>query len=206
MSEIQLLAECLSTQGEAESDGVKYIYMDDSTVYRFENNRMKKVSAAMLKRASKLMSTQGNLPNDIADKQVKPKRTSKKAAKVKPQPAEEEDEGEDELEQELPPPPPPTKKKPTRQPKPKQDTAAANSDLNEYYNNKAKMDYMTMEIERLNSKVTKLKQYKSIVNKITGAEYDPLPQEVNQQPAEQAVQQQERQQPRRGGSLFDDFI
>ena len=199
MSEIQLLSEALSTQGEAEAEGVKYIYMDDNTVYRFENNRMKKVSAAMLKKAAKFLQSQGALPNDIAEKAPKPKKGAKKAAKVKPQPVEEEEEAEEPDDEPAPPPPP----KPARKNKAKAVAPAPISppvDLDEYYNAKHKMEYMSLEIDRLTNKVNRLKQYKSIVNKITGGEYDP-PEPA---PQPQAQPQQVQQQPR-SRSLFDDW-
>ena len=47
-------------------------------------------------------------------------------------------------------------------------------DLNEYWQVKNKNEYMNNEIERLNNKVNKLKHYKTIVNKLTGGEYDPV--------------------------------
>lgn len=184
-SEVQLLAEALQTNGESESGGVKYIYMDDNTVYRFENNRMKKVSAAMIKKANKLLETQGALPNDA--KATPAKRGRKPAAKKvkqvpEPDPAldnedNENDENDAEEEEPEPEPKPKTKRKTatkatTRQTKPKANAGSGSIDIDEYYNNKNKMEFMSMELERLNNKVNKLKQYKSIVNKITGGEYE----------------------------------
>ena len=55
--ELQLLAEALNNGSEAEADGVKYVFMDENTVYRFENNRMKKVAAGLIKKANKLIKT-----------------------------------------------------------------------------------------------------------------------------------------------------
>lgn len=197
-SEIQLLAQALSTSGEAEANGVKYIYMDDSTIYRFENNRMKKVSAAMIKKANKLLESQGALPNDLKKTKAK-KAPAKKSSKVKEViPVEEEEseiegnEGEElsEDDEPAPPPPPKTKKKASvAAPKPKKTTSKKTDvlngsiDLNEYYNNKNRMEFMSIEIDRLTNKVNKLKQYKNIVNKITGGEYEaqdyePLPQQA----------------------------
>lgn len=204
--ELNLLAEALSTQGESEGDGVKYIYMDEATVYRFENNRMKKVSAAMLKKANKLLETQGNLPNDTPEKlrPKQPKQTKQTKRKQAPPTSDDEDNSiqPDAEEEEIPEPKPKKaaakKVTTTRVPKTKA-SDSANIDLNEYYNNKNKMEYMSLEIDRLTNKVNKLKQYKSIVNKITGGEYDPpdVPIQSNQQ------QQQYSQQPRQvNDSLF----
>ena len=207
--ELNLLAEALSTQGESENNGVKYIYMDESTIYRFENNRMKKVSATMIKKAHKLLETQGNLPNDA--KQPKKKAPKGKAKKVIPEPEPEDDEQQEEEEEDDEPAPPPPKKskkqpapvKPTKTRTPKVDTSA-NIDLNEYYNNKNRMEFMTMEIDRLTNKVNKLKQYKSIVNKITGGEYEAP--EVQYEPQSQYVQQSQYQQEPRGGRKINDSI
>lgn len=183
-SEVQLLAEALQTNGESESGGVKYIYMDDNTVYRFENNRMKKVSAAMIKKANKLLETQGVLPNDA--KTTPAKRGRKPAAKKtrqvpEPTSALNNEDDVDDAEESEPEPEPEPEPKPkrrtatkttTRQTKPKSNAGTGSIDIDEYYNNKNKMEFMSMELERLNNKVNKLKQYKSIVNKITGGEYE----------------------------------
>ena len=210
--ELNLLAEALSTQGESEGDGVKYIYMDEVTVYRFENNRMKKVSAAMLKKANKLLETQGNLPNDTPEKlrpkQPKQTKQSKRKQPVQQQLTDDEDNSiqpdvEEEEQPELPKPKKAAKKvTTTRVPKTKA-SDSANIDLNEYYNNKNKMEYMSLEIDRLTNKVNKLKQYKSIVNKITGGEYDPPDVPVYSQPTIPQQNQQYSQQPRQvNDSLF----
>ena len=200
-SELNLLAEALSTNGEAENNGVKYIYMDDSTVYRFENNRMKKVSAAMIKKANKLLETQGSLPNTTPSPTAKKstKRTKQQQQAPPPPPPEEQAEEEDDDEEQPAPPPPPKpakRAKATKRQTAVADTGAANIDLNEYYNNKNRMEFMTMEIDRLNNKISKLRQYKSIVNKITGGEYeapDYQPQLQPQQQQPQQFQQQPRQ-------------
>lgn len=200
-SELNLLAEALSTNGEAENNGVKYIYMDDSTVYRFENNRMKKVSAAMIKKANKLLETQGSLPNTTPSPTAKKstKRTKQQQQAPPPPPPEEQAEEEDDDEEQPAPPPPPKpakRAKATKRQTAVADTGAANIDLNEYYNNKNRMEFMTMEIDRLNNKISKLRQYKSIVNKITGGEYeapDYQPQLQQQQQQPQQFQQQPRQ-------------
>jgi len=208
-SELNLLSEALSTQGEAESGGVKYIYMDESTIYRFENNRMKKVSAAMIKKAHKLLESQGSLPNDV--KEPKKKATRGKVKKVVQEPEPEtEDEQEEEEEDDEPAPPPKKAKKQAAPPPPKKtrtpkvDTSA-NIDLNEYYNNKNRMEYMSLEIDRLTNKVNKLKQYKSIVNKITGGEYEAPEVQYNQQPQYQE-QQQYQEQSNRGRKINDSLF
>ena len=177
-NELQLLAEAISTNGEAESNGVKYIYMDDSTVYRFENNRMKKVSTTLLKKARTLISSQ-----DKPKQQPKAKTSKKSRVKQEqeqeqeqdePEPEQDEPEQEPEQDEQEQPKRELRSKPKTRIPKTTNPTSstAVNIDLNEYYNNKNKMEYMMKEMDRLNNKVNKLKQYKSIVNRITGGEYD----------------------------------
>ena len=229
-AELSLLAEALSTQGESEGDGVKYIYMDDQTVYRFENNRMKKVSAAMIKKANKLLEQQSVLPNDtpanLLPKQAKQRTTRAKASKVIPEPSEDVDEDNelppreafDREEDDDEPAPPPVKRAPAKRAtttattrKSSKVSDAANIDLNEYYNNKNKMEYMTLEIDRLNNKINKLKQYKSIVNKITGGEYDPdiqVPQYPPQQvpPQYQQYPNQREALDRRSSKIVNDDL
>lgn len=208
-SELNLLAEALSTNGEAESGGVKYIYMDDSTVYRFENNRMKKVSAAMIKKANKLLETQGSLPNTTPSPTAKKstKRTKQQAQAPPPPPPDEEQAEEEDVdeEQQAPPPPPPKPAKRAKQTKPKAAVvdSAANIDLNEYYNNKNRMEFMTMEIDRLNNKISKLRQYKSIVNKITGGEYEAPDYNQPQTQQTQQIPQQPMYQQRGGRQVCD---
>lgn len=186
-NDLQLLCNALSSQGEAEEDGVKFIYMDDSTVYRFENNRMKKVSKAMLNKANKLLASQSSYPGQeqptrqATKKTKQPTKQSKRTIKkVKDEDSEDEqdqDQDQDqELEQDQEPEPEiikPAIKKTTR--KPKQTSIQPSTiDLNEYWQVKSKNEYMNNEIERLNNKVNKLKHYKTIVNKLTGGEYDPV--------------------------------
>ena len=183
--DLQLLVNALTSQNECEADGVKFIYMDDNTVYRFENNRMKKVSAALLKKAHKLISTQQAQPQAPASSQeldddepepVKPKRT-RKAAKVIPQePSDNDDEDE------------PEPVKPKRATRNTRNVPSPNIDLNEYYNTKNRLEFMNVELDRLTNKVNKLKQYKSIVNKITGGEYD-IDVNIPQAPSQQAQAQ-----------------
>ena len=227
-NEIHLLAEALSTNGEAEAGGVKYIYMDDSTIYRFENNRMKKVSAAMIKKAQKVLSTQGNLPNDIKDKAKPTKKSATKKSTTKSRKRQVLDEEEECPEPDVEPNeeeednadynPPSKPKKQVQSPKSttkssskKSSKASVDSssivDLNEYYNNKNKMEFMSIEIERLNNKVNKLKQYKSIVNKITGGEFDITQPQAQSQfivPPQQAQQQFEQSSVRR--KINDDLF
>ena len=71
--ELNLLAEAITTQGEVEDGPVRYIYMDDSTIYRFENNQMKRVTANTIKRAQRL----------IDSRNANPPTKSKAKAKVK---------------------------------------------------------------------------------------------------------------------------
>ena len=205
-SELNLLAEALSTNGEAENNGVKYIYMDDSTVYRFENNRMKKVSAAMIKKANKLLETQGSLPNTTPSPTAKKstKRSKQQQAPPPPPPEEQAEEEDDDEEQQAPPPPPPKPTKRAKATKPKAAVvdSAANIDLNEYYNNKNRMEFMTLEIDRLNNKISKLRQYKSIVNRITGGEYEAPDYQPQPQPQLQPQSQPQQQQRQICDTLF----
>lgn len=189
-SDLQLLVTALQTNGEAEADGVKFIYMDDSTVYRFENNRMKKVSQTMLKKANKLLAQQNSIPSQSTEA---PKRQRKAKQQAPPPPPADNEEEEDVEESQPAPPPPPA---PKRQRKPKQPQSApatamsSNIDLNEYWQVKNRNEYMNTEIERLNHKVSKLKQYKNIVTRLTGGEYDvDVPQQLPQQQQQQQPQQ-----------------
>lgn len=182
MSEIQLLRECLNSQSEAEAGGVKFVWMDDNTVYRFENNRMKKVSKALINKAKKadiptnskrgrkakqLMENEEEENEEQEIEPIKPTKPTKRTKQTKPIYDEDEQEQEQD-EQEPIKPIKPAKR--TRQSKP--DTNPANIDLNEYYHNKNKMEFMQQEMERMNKKITKLKQYKSMFNRLNGGEYD----------------------------------
>ena len=194
--ELSLLCECISTEGEAEGGGVKFIYMDENTIYRFENNRMKKIGKQLINKAKREITRRNRNPDNEDDesqevkpkakKSKQPKKPSKSKREVIPD-SDEEDEApviEDEEEE---PPEPPVKVKAQRVPKPKPSTQRKASqqlpsiDLDEYYDTKHRMEYMTLEINRLNNKVGKLRQYKSIVNKLTGGEIDDLPQQENKQ-------------------------
>ena len=171
-NELQSLCNALSTQGECECDGVKFIYMDDNTVYRFENNRMKKVSATMLKKANKLIASQQSYPN-----QPTPTPPAKRKSKIIQQDEEEDnDDNDNDNDNDIPTPIPTptkqTKKRKSIKPTSIASTPAYDIDLNEYWQVKNRNEYMNNEIARLNNKVNKLKQYKQIVNKITGNEYD----------------------------------
>lgn len=183
MSELNLLIECLSTEGEAEDGGVKYIYMDENTVYRFENNRMKKISKTLINKARKQIQTQNTIRTIQEQTEDEPKpQPQPKSKKSKKQPVREvepviDDVDDDEYDDEEP-------VKPIKQPKSRSKTSrrtrrefddmsySPNINLDEYYNNKNKMEYMNLEITRLNNKVDKLRQYKAIVNKLTGNEFD----------------------------------
>lgn len=214
MSELNLLMECLSTEGEAEDGGVKYIFMDDNTVYRFENNRMKKVSKALITKAKKQIQSQNNLnqiqsqSNEETEKPKPTKRSKKTTQSVRspiPEPINDEEEEEEEPEPEPIRVPPKRSKSKALQsqsvPSPRrtrmeQDFSSA-IDLNEYYNNKNRMEFMNLEITRLNNKVDKLKQYKAIVNKLTGNEFD-----FDAQNTPQPHLQPQPAQPQRNDSLF----
>ena len=178
MSDIQLLRECLNSQSEAEAGGVKFVYMDDNTVYRFENNRMKKVSKALINKAKSAdnatktkrgrRSTKQIIENDDMEEEqeqeemIKPTKQVRRAKQPKPI-IEEEEEQEEIIK---------PAKQVRRAKQPKTDINAPNIDLNEYYHNKNKMEFMTQEMERMNKKITKLKQYKSMFNRLNGGEYD----------------------------------
>lgn len=188
--ELQLLVETLNNGSEAEADGVKYIYMDENTVYRFENNRMKKVAAGLIKKANKIIKTQQQQPKqqyaddeDDEDLQPKPKPKKKQSNPKTSRYLEPDDEEGEQLEDDEPDEKP-IKKINKRLKKDVSNLAVPNVDLNEYYHTKNKLEFMALELDRLNNKVSKLKQYKSIVNKITGGEYDQSSQYETQQPTQ----------------------
>lgn len=178
MSDIQLLRECLNSQSEAEAGGVKFVYMDDNTVYRFENNRMKKVSKALINKAKSTdnatktkrgrRSTKQIMENDDMEEEqeqeemIKPTKQVRRAKQ--PQTIITEEEEQEEMIKPI--------KQVRRAKQPKTDINAPNIDLNEYYHTKNKMEFMTQEMERMNKKITKLKQYKSMFNRLNGGEYD----------------------------------
>ena len=217
--ELSLLCECISTEGESEAGGVKFIWMDENTIYRFENNRMKKIGKQLINKAkreiTRRQTIQSNNDNDESTPQPAKTRSKRKthrdaqlrqSSKAIKQPKREmipdsdsdddnaiqqiEEEDVDEVE---PQPVKPTRTKsvkPTRTEPTKATTLTQSIDLDEYYDTKHRMEYMTLEINRLNSKVGKLKQYKSIVNKLTGGEIDDLPQSQQQQ--QQQITRSER--------------
>ena len=194
MSELNLLIECINTEGEAEEGGVKYIYMDADTIYRFENNRMKKISKTLINKAKKQIQSQNTLnqlqggSNSVEEPVKKQKKVKKQAPPPVVEPNDEDEyDDNDEDEQEIEPPKP-RKSKRVKQVKRPQEVSP-NISLDEYYNNKNKMEYMNLEITRLNNKVDKLRQYKAIVNKLTGNEFDfDVPNESRQQQQQQYVQ------------------
>ena len=181
--EIQALAQALNS-GEAECNGVKFIVMDQDTVYRFENNRMKKVAKTLLNKAKKFVNQAvpphpGNdfdEEGNVLEEKPQPKpRGRKKAQPVQPIPDEPEDDFDEEP---VAPPPKPKRSRAKAQP------VAPEIDINDYYNTKNRLEFVQQENERLNGKVKKLKQYKQILNKLSGIEYDdpsiPDPQPVQQ--------------------------
>lgn len=207
MSELNLLIECINSEGEAEDGGIKYIYMDADTIYRFENNRMKKISKTLINKARKQIQSQNTL-NQLQSQQVEDVKPPKsKKSKKSPPPIVEptnDDDYDDSDDEEPEPEPVKRSKKSAKQPKSKRLPAdfSPNINLDEYYNNKNKMEYMNLEITRLNNKVDKLKQYKAIVNKLTGNEFDfdvPQQQVSQQQVSPQYIQSN---QPVRNDSLF----
>lgn len=175
MSEIDLLRQCINEEGEAEAGGVKYIWMDENTVYRFENNRMKKVSKQLINKARK----SNEQANEV---KPKPKKQKVKAKQPDVEVIESDAEAEEECEEEvIVKPKAKTVKQKIKQQQVKQPAAYPNVDLDEYYNNKHKMEYMNLEITRLNNKISRLKQYKNIVNKLTGGEIDDIKDDQPQQ-------------------------
>jgi len=216
-SELEAIGQALSN-GEAEFGTAKFIQMDDDTVYRFENNRMKKVSKTTINKAKKLaaklaqsqaLGNDGGLDGDEQINTTPSKRTKKQTKRTKKQQIvasddENEDDGEGEggmmnesIEEDEPIP----------QPKPRKQTRTKTSrnaivpdvDLNEYYNMKNKLEYMSQDNERLNQKVKKLRTYKELFNKVSGFEYecnDYIPPSMNQSTNQQQGQvQQQQQQP-----------
>ena len=196
--ELNALAQALNS-GEAEVNGVKFICMDENTVYRFENNRMKKVDKTLLNKAKKFVNQSvpphpGNEFDDegnVIEERPQPKqRGRKKAQPVQPVQA---DEPEDDFDEEPVPPP-----------KPKRTRAKAQQvlpeiDINEYYNTKNRLEFVQQENERLSGKVKKLKQYKQILNRLSGVEYDdpsiPEPQApIHRPPTQDAQSRQAYQQ------------
>ena len=106
MSELDLLCQAIQTQDTVESGDVKFLYMDENTIYRFQNNKMKPISKTLMNKAKKYIQQQ--------QKPAKAKKT-KRQMKPKPETIEEEEESNEnedieEVEQK------PMKK--TKQPKP----------------------------------------------------------------------------------------
>lgn len=209
-SELEAIGQALSN-GEAEFGTAKFIQMDDNTVYRFENNRMKKVSKTTINKAKKLaaklaqsqeLGNDGGLDGDEPTPQPS-KRTKKQTKRTKKQQIitsdDENEDGEGEGEggminesiEEDEPIPQPKPRKQTRT-KASRNAIVPDVDLNEYYNMKNKLEYMSQDNERLNQKVKKLRTYKELFNKVSGFEYecnDYIPQSMNQQPQQQPQQQ-----------------
>lgn len=180
--ELNLLVEAINN-GEAEGEGIKFIVMDENTIYRFENNKMKKVSATLLKRAKKIIQD-----SDKPAAQPKPKRATKakKAVDVEEEEQEPEDEPEPEPEEVIKPIKPKRTTKPATPKKPA--NSAYEIDLNEYWHTKNKLEFMELENTRLNNKVSKLKQYKGVLNKLMGSEYEPTPTLISSSQASQQPQ------------------
>lgn len=213
-SELEAISQALSN-GEAEFGTAKFIQMDDDTVYRFENNRMKKVSKTTInkakKLAAKLAQNQGMGNGEFGDgeEQITPpssKRTKKQTKKQtkRQQIIESDDENENDdevgngerggiesLEDDEPIPQP----KPRKQTRTKgcRNAIVPDVDLNEYYNMKNKLEYMSQDNERLNQKVKKLRTYKELFNKVSGFEYEcndyMPPMNQSAQPQQQAMNQ-----------------
>ena len=204
--ELQLLAEALNNGSEAEADGVKYVFMDENTVYRFENNRMKKVAAGLIKKANKLIKTrqQGERVDEVDDDPPPKPKPKKKQPKPSRSLEADDEEGEQADDEESEPDAKPIKKINKRLKKEVNNTTPT-VDLNEYYHTKNKLEFMTLELDRLNNKVSKLKQYKSIVNKITGGEYD-QPAQYNEQQALASPPPQAESQQTANGKRYNDGL
>ena len=203
--ELQLLAEALNNGSEAEADGVKYVFMDENTVYRFENNRMKKVAAGLIKKANKLIKTrqQGERVDEVDDDP--PPKPKPKKKQPKPSRSLEADDDDEQADDEEPEPDAKPIKKINKRLKKEVNNTTPTVDLNEYYHTKNKLEFMTLELDRLNNKVSKLKQYKSIVNKITGGEYD-QPAQYNEQQALAPPPPQAESQQTANGKRYNDGL
>ena len=208
MSELDLLCQAIQTQDTVEAGDVKFLYMDENTIYRFQNNKMKPISKTLMNKAKKLIANQSK---PLA--KARNPRARKSARQTAPIYEDEEEQDDIEphnqtyqYEDENTPPlnephneePPPQPRKPQPR-KPSRNTprittdappniSTYNIDLDEYYNNKNKMEYMAREMERMNHKITKLKQYKTLINKITGGEIDDLPQQSIDTPSYRSQQ------------------
>lgn len=234
--EMNLLIDVLNTQTEAESGGVKYIFMDENTIYRFENNRMKKVSAALIKKARRLQQSSER-------EELSSKSAGKKSGKIKKsdkrfndEDDDEDNNNEEEDDDEYKPRKKSIKKKQQRnniidEDEDDEDNNNINImkmvktgrrkdklsslkqpisdvDLNEYWQVKNKLEYQNLELERYKNKVSKLKQYKNIVSRLTGGEYDqPVnidfeQQQQQQTPNQQLIQTDEYNRKMRNDGLF----
>ena len=206
--EIQALARALNS-GEAELNGVKYVVIDEDTVYRFQNNRMRKVSKTLINKAKKFVNQEvAPHPGNEFDEEgnvieEKPKRqTRRKAQKVVPQEEPDEQEEPDDLDEVEPPP------KPKRQARKKAQPVSPEFDINDYYQTKNKLEFVQLENDRLNQKVKKLKNYKQILNRLTGAEFDTdvPPQPYQQLPQQQHFEREESNVPRQGSNRNDSLF
>lgn len=194
--ELNLLVEAINN-GEAEGEGVKFIVMDENTIYRFENNKMKKVSATLLKRAKKIIQD-----SDKPADQPKPKRTTKAKKVVE---VEEEEEQDEDINNDIEPEPikPIKPKRTTKTATPKKPVNPAYEiDLNEYWHTKNKLEFMELENTRLNNKVSKLKQYKGVLNKLMGSEYEPTPTLISSSQVSQVSQPVNESSKKYNDSLF----
>ena len=223
MSELDLLCQAIQTQETVESNGVKFVYMDENTIYRFQNNKMKAISKSLLNKARKAIEQQTS-NNSSINKKKRKQSTKTKSSKTKQREREIEDSTDEEdinefnneeEEEEYEEPVKPIK--PIKQSNKQANKQSANKklkqtsfnesnsiSLDEYYNNKNRMEYMNREMERLTNKITKLKQYKAIVNKITGGgEIDELPTSTTQSSISQSTNNsQYYQQKQINDSLF----
>lgn len=214
MSELDLLCQAIQTQDTVESGDVKFLYMDENTIYRFQNNKMKPISKTLMNKAKKYIQQQQQKPAKAKKTKQPPKR---KIVETEEEENEvlsyaKEDNEIEEVEQIEQPESvenevlsyakqKPMKKTKLNKPKqPKKEVVMNefqnpyNISLDEYYNNKNRMEFMTREMERMNNKITKLKQYKTLINKLTGGgEIDDLPTQPQQQQFQNVSYRQQQQ-------------
>jgi hypothetical protein len=197
--EFDLLCEAITNEGEAKRNGVSYMYVSDNVIYRFEDGKMKKVAAKLIKKAQNSIKQQQNKQQNKQQQQQPEESTQEESTN---------DETPEESTQEPTPKRQKTKSSNPKPPKiPTTQHESSNLNIDEYYNNKYKLTYMEQEIDRLNGKINKLKHYKHLFNRIggnTNEEIDELP--TQKQPPQvqqvQQVQQPEREQVQRRTDLF----
>lgn len=207
--EFDLLCESITNEGEAKRNGVSYMYVSDNVIYRFEDGKMKKVAAKLIKKAQNSIKQQQS--KQQTKQQTKQTESSQSPDEQTESTPDEQPESSPDEQNEQPPQRSKAKTQPkSNNPKPPKTSTSSSSNLNidEYYNNKYKLTYMEQEIERLNGKINKLKHYKHLFNRIGGNvndEIDELPtrQSSSTSQVQQIEQtQNEQPQPQRRTDLF----